>query len=326
MSTSSDSNSDSGELSSVLNARDVSRDLFSASIGSICCCYTGQPLDTIKVRMQTSPSVYPNLMFTGQKIVYDEGIVALWKGAVPTALGMVAENAVAFGVNEALKRAFPNKPMDHHHDMLDNGQTRQRPDLIKPFFMGAITGCCSALVLLPSEIIKAKTQVLVGTSSSSSSGSSSTGLSSKDVYRKILNKQGYRGLLVGLDSQLMRDAPFYAVFFGGYELNCYLFQTYCSSFMSDQLIYFMSGGFAGMMGWTAAMPFDVPKTNVQSRWDTKVVGSYFPEMFKIIRQPNSGGILALYNGLGPTLLRAFPANAALFLGVETSKQFFDKFL
>lgn len=310
-------NSSDGEGStSVLNVRDVSRDLFSASIGSVCCCYTGQPLDTIKVRMQTSPSVYPNLMSTGQKIVYDEGIAALWKGAVPTALGMVAENAVAFGVNEALKRAFPNHPTDHHDNSSNHGQ--RRPDLIKPFFMGAITGCCSALVLLPSEIIKAKTQVLVG--------SSSSGLSSRDVYRKILNKQGYKGLLVGLDSQIMRDAPFYAVFFGGYELNCYLFKTYCSSFMSDQLIYFMSGGFAGMMGWTAAMPFDVPKTNVQSRWDTKVVGSYFPEMFKIIRQPNSGGILALYNGLGPTLLRAFPANAALFLGVETSKQFFDKFL
>ena len=33
---------------------------------------------------------------------------ALWKGAVPTAMGMAAENAMAFGVNEALKRAFPD--------------------------------------------------------------------------------------------------------------------------------------------------------------------------------------------------------------------------
>lgn len=78
-----------------------------------------------------------------------------------------------------------------------------------------------------------------------------------------------------------------------------------------------------MLGWTVAMPFDVPKTNVQSRWDTKVVGSYFPEMIKIAKQR---GISGLYNGLGPTLVRAFPANAALFLGVETGKKFFDDFL
>jgi len=76
-----------------------------------------------------------------------------------------------------------------------------------------------------------------------------------------------------------------------------------------------------MLGWAFAMPFDVPKTNVQSRWDTKVVGSYFPEMMTIARKR---GFLGLYSGLGPTLVRAFPANAALFLGVETGKKFFDE--
>jgi solute carrier family 25 carnitine/acylcarnitine transporter 20/29 len=78
-----------------------------------------------------------------------------------------------------------------------------------------------------------------------------------------------------------------------------------------------------MFGWTVAMPFDVPKTNIQSRYDTKVWGSYFPELFKIVSER---GIVGLYAGLGPTLIRAFPANAALFLGVETAKKFFDKFL
>jgi solute carrier family 25 (mitochondrial carnitine/acylcarnitine transporter), member 20/29 len=69
--------------------------------------------------------------------------------------------------------------------------------------------------------------------------------------------------------------------------------------------------------------FDVPKTNVQARYDTKVVGSYFPELVKIARQR---GIRGLYAGLGPTLVRAFPANAALFLGVETGKKAFDNFV
>lgn len=87
--------------------------------------------------------------------------------------------------------------------------------------------------------------------------------------------------------------------------------------------YYCSGGLAGMFGWTAAMPFDVPKTNVQSSWNTKVVGSYFPMLFKIARER---GVLGLYSGLGPTLLRAFPANAALFLGVEMGKRFFDNLL
>lgn len=99
--------------------------------------------------------------------------------------------------------------------------------------------------------------------------------------------------------------------------SIFLFFLLCVSLLQK------SGGFAGMLGWTVAMPFDVPKTNVQSRWDTKVVGSYFPEMIKIAKQR---GISGLYNGLGPTLVRAFPANAALFLGVETGKKVFDDFL
>ena len=84
-----------------------------------------------------------------------------------------------------------------------------------------------------------------------------------------------------------------------------------------------SGGFAGMLGWVAAMPFDVPKTNVQASWDSRVVGSYFPELFRIARER---GPLALYTGLIPTIARAFPANAALFLGVEMGKKFFDGFV
>lgn len=291
------------ETTSALNRRDVTRDIFSASVGSVACCYTGQPFDTVKVRMQTNPAAFPSVAFTSRSILTNEGASALWKGAVPTAMGMVLENAMAFGVNEALKRSFPDEGKD---------DPTQRPDLVKPFLMGAITGCCSATVLLPSEIVKAKTQVLVGSAEASSA----------DVYKKMIKKHGMRSLFVGFDAQIMRDMPFYAFFFGTYELNCYLFRTYIPS-MPEELNYFLSGGFAGMLGWAAAMPFDVPKTNVQASWDSRVVGSYFPELIRIAKER---GPLALYTGLIPTIARAFPANAALFLGVETGKKFFDKFI
>jgi hypothetical protein len=35
---------------SVSDPRAVTRDIFSATIGSVCCCYVGQPFDTTKVR------------------------------------------------------------------------------------------------------------------------------------------------------------------------------------------------------------------------------------------------------------------------------------
>ena len=47
-----------------------------------------------------------------------------------------------------------------------------------------------------------------------------------------------KSLFVGFDAQIMRDAPFYAFFFGTYELNCYLFRTYIPS-MPEELNYFL---------------------------------------------------------------------------------------
>jgi solute carrier family 25 (mitochondrial ornithine transporter) member 2/15 len=256
--------------------------------------------------MQTNPDQFSGVVQSTTSILRNEGIAAFWKGAVPTAAGMVLENCMAFGVNEALKRAFPDDPAD----MTVNG-VEGPPSLLKPFAMGALTGCCSATVLLPSEIVKAKTQVVT-----------ERHVTSQQIIKQMLQKQGLRSMFVGFDAQLCRDASFYALFFGGYELSCYLFRTYVPS-MPDELNYFLSGGIAGMGGWLFAMPFDVPKTNVQSRYDTKVFGSYFPELVKIAKQRGIGG---LYAGLGPTLVRAFPANAALFLGVESGKKVFDRFV
>ena len=59
---------------------------------------------------------------------------------------------------------------------------------------------------------------------------------------------------VGFEDQLMRDA-------------CSLDPTKCLQtphvpLMSDELNEFLLGEFAGMVGRTMAMPFDVPKMNV----------------------------------------------------------------
>ena len=229
--------------SNVLETRAVTRDLFSAAIGSVCCCYVGQPFDTVKVRMQTSPDKFSSVLGSTTQILRNEGIPAFWKGALPTSGGMILENCMAFGVNEALKRAFPDT---EDHSSVQEGP----PSLWKPFAMGAITGCCSATVLLPSEIVKAKTQI-----------STERHVTSQQIVRQMIKKQGMRSFFVGFDAQICRDSSFYALFFGGYELSCYFFRTFVPG-MPDELNYFLSGGIAGMGGWLFAMPFDVPKTNV----------------------------------------------------------------
>jgi hypothetical protein len=50
--------------------------------------------------------------------------------------------------------------------------------------------------------------------------------------------------------------------------------------------------------WPCRLTF--PKTNVQARYDTKIVELYFPELLKIGGEQR--GTKGLYSGLGPTLL------------------------
>ena len=56
--------------------------------------------------------------------------------------------------------------------------------------------------------------------------------------------------------------------------------------------------------------------------DGAVFGDYFKEMAAVVRR--RGVFNGLYAGLAPTLLRAFPSNAALFLGVEWAKNIYEE--
>jgi solute carrier family 25 ornithine transporter 2/15 len=62
----------------------ASVDFFSGVAGGIACVYVGQPLDTIKVKLQTYPNLYKNA-FTCLKQTYSrDGIYkGLYAGTVP---------------------------------------------------------------------------------------------------------------------------------------------------------------------------------------------------------------------------------------------------
>ena len=82
------------------------------------------------------------------------------------------------------------------------------------------------------------------------------------------------------------------------------------------------GGFAGVANWVVALPFDVIKSKIQV--ETSTQGSSILSVGRDLVA--KGGVMSLYKGVGPALLRAFPANAACFLGMELSKQFLNKAL
>lgn len=73
---------------------------------------------------------------------------------------------------------------------------------------------------------------------------------------------------------------------------------------------------AGIFNWIVAVPPDTLK----SRFQTAPPGKYNGLMDVLKELIAQEGVTGVYKGLGPAMLRAFPANAACFLGVETSKK------
>lgn len=293
------------------------KDAIASVVGSAACVYTGQPLDTIKVRMQAQPEAFNGVFQCLRKTLAEEHVTALWKGSVPALSGAVMENMVAFVVNEQLKRLFPDesRPKD------------VPPPWWKPIACGGVTGVFTSVVLCPSDVVKCKVQVgrtlRAGVPASgdgasvprapSAQSSGLPALSAGRMTQYILRTQGIRGLFVGLGAQFARDVPFYASFFGTYDTI--VDQGKRSPYRVPlELLYLFAGGMAGVVGWAVIMPMDTAKSIIQT----------VPKPRSLIRTmaevSETQGWRALFGGLNAALIRAFPANAALFLGYELARR------
>ena len=67
-------------------------ELFAGSIGGITQVLTGQPFDTVKVRLQTQPNppIYNSVGDCVKKIVSQEGLKGFYKGTLTPLVGVGA--------------------------------------------------------------------------------------------------------------------------------------------------------------------------------------------------------------------------------------------
>ncbi len=80
----------------------------------------------------------------------------------------------------------------------------------------------------------------------------------------------------------------------------------------------ISGGCAGIAAWLPCYPQDVLKSRMQSS------SAKFSLLEAAVCLFRESGIQGFFKGFTPTMIRAFPANAATFLGYEFVMNFFRK--
>ena len=200
--------------------KESAKDVMASIIGSAACVYTGQPFDTIKVRMQVNGAKYKSTLDCFRRTLGNENILALWRGSVPAFLGALGENAVAFGVNGTIKRVIELLRVD-----------KDKPRSYEPYLTGALSGACTAFVLCPSDVLKCRTQV---------SMSKGVKKSVTEILKQTLKTQGIFGLYTGITAQIIRDVPFYTAFFGTYDVCCAMLRK--NTDLPDASVYFISGG------------------------------------------------------------------------------------
>ncbi|KAH8376684.1 hypothetical protein KR093_000899 [Drosophila rubida] len=281
------------------------KSFIAGGFGGMCSVLTGYPLDTIKVRLQTmplpaagEPPQYKGIIDCAVKTFSTEGVRGFYRGISAPLVGVTPIYAVDFAVYAAGKRLF---------------QSDEQVKLTNPqiFMAGVGAGVCSALVTVPTDRIK----VLLQTQHISNGPIMYNGM--LDTGFKLYKQGGLRSLFKGTCACVLRDSPT-GIYFVVYE-NLQDFARQRSGNITP-VSTILSGGTAGIVFWLLAVPFDVLKSRLQSAPE----GTYkhgVRSVFKTLMATE--GPKALYRGVLPILIRAFPSTAAVFAGVELAHDLLD---
>jgi len=250
-----------------------------------------------QVRLQTQSSTNPLYKGTWDcvtKTVRNEGFTALYKGMGAPLLAVAPIFAISFmgnGLGKKIQQTNPDEALG--------------PE--KLAIAGALSGLMTVVIMAPGERIKCLLQVQQAqTGPPKYSGP-------VDVVRSLYREGGLKSIFKGSGATAARDVPASAAYFASYELIQRHLQGPDRRELSVGSTLF-AGGMAGIFNWLVAIPADVVKNRLQAAPE----GTYSGAMDVLGKLLRLEGPLALYKGAVPVLLRAFPANAACFMGYEAA--------
>ncbi|ORZ37554.1 mitochondrial carrier domain-containing protein [Catenaria anguillulae PL171] len=261
------------------------------TISGLAQVVVGYPFDSIKVMMQTSTASSSSSAFQVlSSTLKSTGLSGLFRGVTSPMAGVGFCNAVLFTTQSKL-----NAAIDPHSTSAS-----------KYTLTGALSGLCISILSSPMELIKVRMQ-----------SSTVPYASTWSCLTSTVRSEGVRnGLYRGWTITAMRDVPSFAAYFATYE------------YLTRQLEVsaFVAGGLAGVACWIPCYPQDVLKSTVQTTTLAKDGSVSTVVKGWVKRSMDKGGLASvgrgMWRGIGPTLARAFPANAATFVVFEAYRSSF----
>ncbi|GAA6030997.1 hypothetical protein JCM8097_008978 [Rhodosporidiobolus ruineniae] len=283
------------------------KSFISGGAGGVAAVLVGQPFDLTKVRLQTAaPGQYTGAIDVVKQTFVRDGLKGFYRGMGPPLAGVTPMFAVSFwGYAMGKKLVYAATP-NRSSSVLSYGE------LAAAGFFSAIP---TTLVAAPVERVKVLLQM-------QGQGGKQLYSGPIDAVSKLYREGGLRSIYRGTAATLARDGPGSAAYFVAYE---YVKKTLTPAGQDPSSLslsaVMVAGGVAGVTMWTFAIPPDVIKSRLQGAPE----GTYKGFVDCAVKTVQQDGVKALFKGFGPAMARAFPANAATFLGVELSMQAMNKF-
>eukprot|EP00588_Corethron_pennatum_P029718 CAMPEP_0194313108 /NCGR_PEP_ID=MMETSP0171-20130528/10001_1 /TAXON_ID=218684 /ORGANISM="Corethron pennatum, Strain L29A3" /LENGTH=316 /DNA_ID=CAMNT_0039067917 /DNA_START=235 /DNA_END=1182 /DNA_ORIENTATION=+ len=209
------------------------QDILAGGIAGMSSVVVGHPLDTIKVRLQTSTST---LSATVRSAASGGAARSLFAGMGAPLASATGVNAVVFATYGWSSRAL--EPVV--------------PDIFwRNVMAGCYAGLMQGLVICPTEHIKCRLQT---------AGNNSGPV---DTAMQIWRSHGISGLYRGWWSTAWREVPAFGMYFSCYEYIKEELQERVTG-LPPYLASMFAGGASGCFTWAVIYPVDVVKTRIQT--------------------------------------------------------------
>ena len=275
-----------------------------------CWPHSNSRLVVRRTRLQTG--MYQGPLQCVRETIRTEGLLALYRGCSVPLASLLLKRPLEFCIFEKLQRENPCG----------------LPDSSKGFAHGCAAGITGAFVGCPFNVVKVRVQDYKAQTADHHQGLKSGRSANQQIVRNVVREVFLveRSYFRGLPVALAYTIPSASLYLGTYSRLRELLLPKSEgagpggAAVGGGVYKWVAGGLAGatasMCVWSVMMPLDTVRTVIQSEVGSSSTRSPTGAVSQIVR---SRGVLGLWSGLTPVIMRSVPSTFVSMGAYETAR-------
>lgn len=271
--------------------------LFAAGSAAAISAVSTQPLEVLKIRLQTNVLARRNIFANLRHIFRSEGVGGLYRGLLPTLGSVVPSISIYFTLYNSIKAQFGCPSGEPVRDIAVQSAS------------AGLASSATAAITNPLWLVKTRLQA----QPIYKSQTSGTNRSSIAIFRAILQEEGVRGLYKGLGASFLASTQAMVQFPIYEELKALM----CSSehtLQKSTCCYFGASAISASLACILTYPAEVVRARLQAQHGH--VRKYNGILHAFRKIWAHEGAVGLYRGLFTSILKMTPAHAISFTAYE----------